>query len=125
MLTEALRASLRVGTRPAGLVTYLDLFPHDFLPNADPYERAAQIADVISAAVYSLGHGPYGRAAQALFGLTVETRGRMLKDRRRIAAAELDIAVATWRRWYEMPLLADLATSRTAAWKRKGYNEVQ
>lgn len=109
VLSQALRTSLRVGARPSGVVAYLDLFPESLSPLDEPYKRAGQIVSAISAAVYTLGHGPYGRAAQALFGLTVETRGRMLKDRRKVAADELDVAVSTFRRYYEAPLIAEVA----------------
>lgn len=111
VVTGALRAALRVGARPAGLVAYLHLFPEQLCPASDPYERSVLIADAIANATSALGAGPYGRAAQALFGLTADTKGRMLKDRRRLAAEELDIAVATWRRSYEPDALADISLS--------------
>lgn len=97
--------------RPAGLAAHLHLFPDDLCPATDRYVRATLVANAISLAVYSLGYGPYGRASHALFGLRVDTRGRKLKDRRRAAADELDIAVSTWRRHYEREVLADVATA--------------
>lgn len=117
MLIEALRRSLRAGVRPAGLVAFLDAYPKALGTSDDPYVRAAQVAELITTAVREMGDGPYGRAAQALFGMTVGTRGRLLKDRRRAAAGELDIMVGTWRRYYEADVLADIAT---ALWTRIG-----
>jgi hypothetical protein len=120
VITRALHQILRVGVRPAQLVRYIDLFPNvgetagandgpAQQPTADPYLHALTLAEAITAAVRSLGDGPVGLAAQALFGTTVEARGRLLKDRRRMAAEELGIVVSTFRTYYEDALVADVA----------------
>jgi hypothetical protein len=67
------------------------------------------LEQVLHAAIRRLGGGPYGRAAALLFGADPTTRGRLLKDRRRIAADELDVLPSTFRRNYEQRLIDDIA----------------
>lgn len=107
---------LRVGSRPSLLVPYLGIL--DLIEGAegmtsteDPYQRAMLLADRLNDAVASLGDGPMGEATRALFGLTAESRGRLLKDRRRLAADELGLMVSTWRKYYETPALRDVAVA--------------
>jgi hypothetical protein len=113
LIAERLEAVLRFGVRPAKLVACLDLLallPPVGLPDpADPYVRAIELAERLNAALNAFGDGPSGRALQALFGSTPDTRGRPLKDRRRLAAEELDLMPSTFRKYYEHDLIADLA----------------
>ncbi|HVX18369.1 MAG TPA: hypothetical protein VHA73_10090 [Acidimicrobiales bacterium] len=118
VITRALQELLRVGVRPAQMVRYLDLFPDavilaadDLSPGdtTDPYLRALNLADRITAAVRSLGEGATGLATQALFGVTPEARGQLLKHRRRIAADQLGIMTSTFRSYYEDNIVADVA----------------
>ena len=115
LIAERLRAVLKVGARPAKLVSCLELL--DLLvtsttqSHADPYRRAIELARRLTEAADSLGNGAVGRSAQALFGTTTDTRGRLLKDRRRLAAAELDLMPSTFRRYYEDDLIEDLAVA--------------
>ena len=64
---------------------------------------------VLHAALDALGDGPHGRAAELLFGAVVDTVGRPLKVRRRLAAEQLDIMASTFRQNYEDQLLLDVA----------------
>lgn len=111
-IASRLHDLLRVGVRPAKLVPYLDLLTlldDETTTSVDPYARAVELAGRLTEAVQRLGDGAVGRAAQALFGVTQETRGRLLKDRRRIAADELDLMPSTFRKYYEDDLVLDVA----------------
>jgi hypothetical protein len=72
--------------------------------------RALALRDVIADALDALGDGPHGDAARLLFGTATGTRGRPLKDRRRLAADVLDLQPGTFRRNYEPGLVHDVAT---------------
>ena len=103
---------LRGGIRPAWLVAcpeMLKLVAKAGIPSDDPYEQALQLEELVRGALRNLGEGPYGRAAAILFGMNQMTRGLLLKDRRRLAASELDVLPSTFRRNYERRLLNDLA----------------
>jgi hypothetical protein len=109
-----LKQVLRGGIRPAKLLHCPELLelavastpvPED----ADPYSAAIALENILRTALARLGAGPEGRAAQLLFGAVPETRGRLLKDRRRLAAQELDVLPSTFRRNYENDILRDLA----------------
>jgi hypothetical protein len=78
----------------------------------DPTERDSLVyalEAVLLDALHALGDGPYGRAARLLFGAVPDTRGRPLKDRRRLAAEQLDLLPSTFRHNYEAELLVDVA----------------
>jgi hypothetical protein len=64
---------------------------------------------MIRAALDSLGDGPAGDAARAVFGATTDTHLRPRAARRRIAADHLDITADTFRRNYEPRIRRDLA----------------
>jgi hypothetical protein len=74
-----------------------------------PFERAASVTRAIENAIDSLGDGPYGRATAALFGTRPSSRGLLLPQRRREAAAELGIEAATLTRHREPEMIMDLA----------------
>lgn len=128
LIAHRLSGVLRAGVRPAKLVPHvalLDLLERVPLPaefvqeeGSDPYLRALSLASVILTAVESLGDGPTGRATQALFGLTADTRGRPLKDRRRLAADELGVMSSTFRKYYEDDILWDVAVQLWAISRR-------
>jgi hypothetical protein len=114
VIADLLQVVLKVGIRPARLAHALDLL--DYLDHAvshekagDPYRRSLILEAILTEAVQSLGDGPMGRAANALFGLTSDTKGRLLKDRRRLAAKELDLLPSTFRKYYELDLIRDVA----------------
>ncbi len=126
-IARRLHDLLRVGLRPAHLVPFLDILDllegnFEQLPVAsanrerDPYVRVESLASLIEDAVLAQGDGVHALAGRQLFGLTVESRARPLKDRRRLAANEIDKAVSTWRRYYENDILHDLAY---AVWRRR------
>lgn len=72
--------------------------------------RALALRDVIADALDALGDGPHGDAARLLFGTATGTRGRALKDRRRLAADALELVPDTFRKNYEPGLVHDVAT---------------
>ncbi len=76
---------------------------------SDLYVRAIALEGLLLHALESLDDGPVGHATRLLFGAVPETRGRLLKDRRRLAAEELDVLPSTFRKNYESALVADLA----------------
>lgn len=109
----------------------LDLLKHGSAGVAvqdDPYVRALDLANRLVRAIESLGQGPTGLATRALFGTTAETRGRLLKDRRRIAADELGLMPSTFRKYYEEDLILDVAfalwsdSRRRAGWSSREEN---
>lgn len=114
-IAEHVPKVLRAGLRPAKLVTCVALADVLGGPTADVYEAGAWLADELTLAIETLGHGPVGHACLTLFGGTDDSRGRLLKDRRRMAADELDLMPSTFRKYYENDLLADVAF---ALWER-------
>lgn len=119
-VAAALKVCLRYGASAAQLAKICHQLPSeltaedcasqsDGLALAEPYNIGARAADRITRAVKQLGEGPYGRAATALFGLSPDSRGRLLKDRRRLAASEFDLMVSTFRKYYEPDMLVELA----------------
>lgn len=77
--------------------------------SADPDSLSYALEAVLLDAIGALGDGPWGQAARLLFGTVPDTRGRPLKDRRRLAAAQLDLLPSTFRHNYENELLIDIA----------------
>jgi hypothetical protein len=110
-----LRSVLRYGVRPARLVNCLDLLSelergeHLASEAADCYADAQRLAQYLAEALNTLGEGPVGAAGRSLFGATAETRGRLLKDRRRIAADHLDVLPSSFRKYHERDIILDVA----------------
>lgn len=77
--------------------------------NDDVYALALDLESLLRRAVRGLGEGPYGRAASCLFGADQMTHGLLLKARRRLAAAELDVLPSTFRKTYEDGIIEDVA----------------
>jgi hypothetical protein len=106
---------LRGGVRPAWLVQCNELLNFDQLGDlagsdaVDIYVRATALQDLLQRAIARLGDGSYGHAASLLFGVAAGSKGRLLKDRRRFAAEELDVLPSTFRRNYENRIIEDLA----------------
>ena len=111
----------KVGCYPPALMEVPDLFDAPSLSNVGAARaQAIQATALVETAVRKLGDpetNPRVRAAIRWLGLDPATRGLPLKDRRRAAAATIQIdgadgvrsiAVATWRRNYEPDLRRDL-----------------
>lgn len=79
------------------------------LDPTDPDSLAYGLEAVLLDALDALGDGPWGRAARLLFGAVPDTRGRPLRERRRLAAYELDLLPSSFRDNYESDLLIDVA----------------
>jgi hypothetical protein len=116
-LVRELKVVLKVGTRPARLVTRLNdlqglvsLCAAD-LPADLRYDQAIRIATAVATAVDALGDGPYGGAVGALFGVRPSTRGLLLPQRRKEAARGLCVEPTTLVRHWEREILEDLAVS--------------
>jgi hypothetical protein len=116
-IAASLRIVVRTGIEPARLRRCGDLLALRCVSqrcSEDGYPdtvdgRALALHSVVIDAVARLGDGPLGNAAQSLFGAVAGTRGRPLRDRRRLAAAEFDRLPATFREHYEADILADVA----------------
>ena len=105
---------LKVGVRPVALVQHIQLLELRLPPvpaqaDQDPYVLAGLLAELLTAAVNTLGDGPIGRSAQALFGTSEWARGLPLKARRAAAADTLDVVVSTYRKYYEPEVIQDVA----------------
>ena len=106
---------LRGGVRPAWLVHCSELLQLRGVDGGagngpdDAYQRAIALESLVRVAITQLGDGPYGVAAALLFGTHPHSRGRLLKDRRRLAADELGILPSTFRKNYEDAMLDDVA----------------
>ncbi len=115
VIRRGLDQVLRGGVRPAWLVQCHELLELDYVRGAagkdadDPYARAVALERILITAIGNLGDGPLGRTAALLLGTVPDTKGRLLKDRRRLASLELDILPSTFRRNHEAPILDDLA----------------
>jgi hypothetical protein len=101
------------GLLPARLVE-CDAFPRLSALDArvdqpGPYGLAYGLEGLLRDALDRLGSGPYGEAAQLLFGAVAGTRGLRLKDRRRQAADRLNLMPSTFRQHYEDDILRDVA----------------
>lgn len=113
-IAQALRPVLRSGVRAGRLGAYPDLLALDCVraqaqDPTDPDSLAYGLEAVLLGALDALGDGPWGRAARLLFATVPDTRGRPLKERRRLAAYELDLLPSTFRDNYESELLIDVA----------------
>lgn len=109
-LNQVLRSGVRPGQlRHCPVLLSLRCVQDRAHGSTNPELLAFGLEAVLHDALAGLGDGPPGRAAQLLFGADVDTRGRLLKDRRRLAAAELDVQPSTFRQNYEDDLLLDVA----------------
>jgi hypothetical protein len=106
-LVEELEKLLPTGLKPAAVLGRSGLLC--LVPNGDTYQQAFEVERIVTSALVALGDGPYGRAALRLFGATADSRGLPLRDRRRMAAYELDLLASTFRRNYEQSIITDLA----------------
>lgn len=113
-IAQALRTALRVGVRPGHLAECTQLLTLEQVRAradnpAEPDSLSYALEAVLLDAIDALGDGPWGRAARLLLGTIPDTRGRPLKDRRRLAAEQLDLLPSTFRHNYEHELLIDIA----------------
>lgn len=111
-IRQGLEQVLRGGLRPAWLVhcpEMLKLVAEASGLDEDVYGQAILLEDALRTAIHRLGNGAYGRAAAVLLGADPLTRGLLLKDRRRLAASELDVLPSTFRKSYEESILDDVA----------------
>jgi hypothetical protein len=117
LIRDQLEASLRAGLRPAALARCpkaLDLIPEG---DPDPYRRAIEVRDLLVLALGDLGDGDVAEAAHLLWGDHEDSRGRILKDRRRLAAEYVNMQPSHFRRdgGLEDNILDDIAV---AIWLR-------
>jgi hypothetical protein len=87
----------------------------------DPWGSTTAVIQTVHRAVLALGDGPYGVAAQHLFGFSNAARGLTLPRRRGLAAEALDVQVSTVIRWWQHRILEDVATSILG--NRAGFDE--
>ena len=114
LIADRLEVLIKVGARPARLGPFGDLL--DLIlergtvdDEGDVLVAAHALVERLKDAISLLGDGPAGRAAQELFGLTTDTRGLPLKDRRRVAAESVGVMPSTFRKYYERDILEDVA----------------
>jgi hypothetical protein len=114
-IRRGLSQVLQGGVRPAWLVNCVALLNLPYVAEAaepngsSSYARALALEQLIHEAIKGFGDGPYARAAAELLGADSHSCGRLLKDRRRHAAYELDVLPSTFRKNYEKQLLCDVA----------------
>lgn len=113
-LVRELRLVLKLGNRPPRLAYRLAELPllckrTGKATRGERWDIAVAVVRVITMAAESLGDGPYGQAAQALFGTSSDTRGLPGSRRRRVAADLLNITSATFVRHWEKVILLDMA----------------
>lgn len=119
--SESVAAELRRVVCPAGLVPaslaarageLVELSRLDCVRSRmrgpDTVDLARAVVVVVKAAVTRLSPGPGREATELLLGLG-RTRGLLRKDRRRIAAAVLDVGREHFRKNRELPLLLEVA----------------
>lgn len=113
VVRRALEGALRLGLRPAKLAMAPETFAlaeQAVLRDATtPLEVAWSVEFRFLQVLDHFGHGPAGEALYLLFGASPRSRSLPLKTRRRLAAEELDVCPATFRKLYEEDLLIDLA----------------
>lgn len=114
LITDNFHQLLRSGIRPATLVAYDDLLDLEAVTEVQRREHIAEpvfaLEQLILNAIEAFGDGAEGHALRLLFAIHPDTRGRLLKDRRRLAAEQFDVLPSTFRRYYEDRLVEDLAT---------------
>lgn len=117
-LVREVRLVLNAGTRVATIARCITSLvglralcvPEDpDLGVRDPYHIALAVHTAVQNAVDELGDGPYGQAAQHLFGLSDQARGLTLSRRRGLAADSLDVQPPTIRRWWQDRIVWDVA----------------
>lgn len=113
-LARELKRVLAHGVRPSKMAYRIDEVPVLRLTASSGrlgtnWDAAIAICDLIKQAIRNLGDGPYARAAAALLGTTGAARGLHLPQRRRQAAAELEIQPSTFVRHYEGDILLEVA----------------
>ena len=111
VLARLLKAALRSGCRASRLAassagrTLIDLLAPG---SVSLTERAISAEIALREATKSYG-GAHAEAAELLLGLAPGAHGRLLKDRRRLAAYQLGVLPDTFRRHYEAALVWDIA----------------
>ena len=111
-IASELRALAKTGLRPAKVAELLVRLPSltSLTSGSDaPWDVAIDITVLVKSAIESLGDGPLGRAASALFGVDPLTRGLLLHARRRAAAEELDVETATFVRHREQVIYDEIS----------------
>ena len=114
-LVREVRVVLKAGSRPPRLAYEVGRLPAltalcaGDVPDSLPYDQAGRIVEFVEDVIHSLGDGPYGCAVAALFGTRASSRGLLLAARRREAARELGIEVATLIRHWERDIISDVA----------------
>lgn len=112
-ITRGLQQVLRGGARLAWLIhcdALLELVNEEREENGDDrYRRSLVLERWLLDGLSGLGEGRYGVASRLLFGSDPYSRGLLLKDRRRLAAEELNVLPSTFRRTYEHSIVSDLA----------------
>ena len=103
VLAAELKIVLKAGARAARIAGNIERLPAltslvGGSPRDDRYDIAIAVEARITDAMARLADGPYGEAASAAFGVRAASRGLLLKQRRREAATELGVEVATFRR---------------------------
>jgi hypothetical protein len=113
-LRQALETILRIGLRPAKLAEAPDTFVIALALGPDPgwetnLARAIAVEERLLALLIEVfGSGQAGMAIRFLLGACPESRSLPLKTRRRMAAEELELQVATFLKNYEDDLLEDI-----------------
>ncbi|MEN4475716.1 hypothetical protein [Mycolicibacterium cosmeticum] len=93
------------------------------LTTTDDQNEPAAVEDLIRKAVDRFGGGPYQEAAQYTFGLIGGTKYEPAKERRRQAAATMNVAAETFRKSHEKLIIEQtaegvLALARDATMRR-------
>ena len=99
-----------LGRLPSRLLDHPVVAGHAFA--TDPVAKGYALLSLLHDAVAQLGDpqvNPRARAARHLFGLSPDTRGRLLRDRRRLAADEMGLAVRSFSKSHESEIALDLA----------------
>jgi hypothetical protein len=115
VIRKGLEVVVRGGIRPAWLVRCRELLELSYVRRRaggrveDPYVFALTLERLLLDALQNLGDGPYGAAVALLFGADPESRGQLLKERRRLAAQELRVMPSTFRKNYEADIINDVA----------------
>lgn len=117
LLVENLLADLvkigQVGATPTRLPELTQLWNLAIVgvaaPGTKTIDRALGVIAVLKEAADELGEGPSGDAVRLYLGLASRSRGLRQRDRRELAADAIDIDRETWRKYWEKPLLNELA----------------
>jgi len=93
------------------------------VPAGERPDEAALVETLLRRAAARLGGGKFGDSAQALFGLDGDTRTVTAGVRREIAAERLGVAVRTFRRKHEDPMLDQVAHQVLVLCSEQGQRE--